>query len=740
MSRLCAFVRRSCASALACTTLLSCAQSHAQWMPYDQLPNSARVREVDGASRGGGGVGRVGEVRWDSKQGRLWWEYAGKWKNVAVTGGEVSTEGDPPDAAEAKDRGYREPRGARGMQATSVPSPDGKWTAVFADSNVQLQPVARSDKTDKDSQESKDPKESKDEEPAKGPSPELTPVKVTTEGTGKLKYGSADWVYAEELDQNTAMWWAPDSSKLAYYAFDERPVQDYWLVGGLTQTRTRPIVAGYPKAGERNGLAKLEIYDLASKRRVPVDVGAEPDQYIYGARWTPKGDGLLFYRTNRHQDVLELMYANPATGQTRALITERQATWQNNSPRMQFLEDGSRFIWETEANGYSNFQLWDLAKGKIADLTVDPFVADRIELVDEKAGWLYYTARSSETKINPQLHRVRLDGTDRQRLTKEDMYWSGFKISPDHNAFVATKEFVDKPPQTGLYGMDGTERAVLAKPAADYFTKRKLTPPEFLRIKSADGTAELYGVLHKPADYDPKRKYPLVLNVYGGPGINLVNGRFQPADGETEFGVLVAKLDNRGTPGRGKAFESATYQALGVKDVDDQAQLVKELIARGIVEPGKVAVAGHSYGGYMTLMCMLRYPDVFAVGVAGAPPSDWRQYDTIYTERYMRTPQENEKGYDAGSAVKLARNLKGKVMLLHGMVDDNVHPANTFAIADQWQKNNTPFEMMLFPTSTHGINSPAHESVKWSFILRHLGLLDGDAATAKRAAAEPVAQ
>ncbi|MBL9140442.1 MAG: S9 family peptidase, partial [Phycisphaerae bacterium] len=345
-----------------------------------------------------------------------------------------------------------------------------------------------------------------------------------------------------------------------------------------------------------------------------------------------------------------------------------------------------------------------------------------IVLIDEAAGWMYYTARSSETRINSQLHRVRLDGTGGERLTRDDMHWSGFQIAPDHSAFIATKEFVDTPPQTALYGMDGAERAVLAKAPTDYFSKRGLTAPEFLRITSADGAAELYGVLFKPTGYDPARKSPLIVDTYGGPGIATVSPRFQPGDADTEFGCLVAKLDNRGTPGRGKAFEGATYLGLGGKDVDDQAQLVKHLIARGLVEPGRVGVSGHSYGGYMTLMCLLRYPELFQVGVAGAPPADWRQYDTIYTERYMRTPSENPEGYDKGSAVKLAKNLKGKVLLMHGMVDDNVHPANTFAIAEQWQRGDVPFEMMLFPTSAHGIHSPAYQSYKWSFLLNHLGL------------------
>lgn len=716
----------------------ACATVHAQWVPYDQLPGAERVREVEAAMRGGTGAGRVGTVRWDVPKGTVWFEYAGRWRSVPMAGGAPEPGGEPPAApVEPEDKEYREPKGARGTQAAAVPSPNGEWIAVCRDSNVVLEPAGGGAKARSEAEaaaEAASPAGSPDKD---APPAEVrrTAIRVTTEGAGKFKFGAADWVYAEELDQNTAMWWAPDSTRLAYYAFDERPVKDYVLLGGLTETRTKPLVAGYPKPGDDNGIARLEIYDLSSRRRIPVDVGPDATQYVYGARWTPRGDGLLFLRTNRRQDTLELVFANPATGETRVVVRETQPTWQDNSPEFRFLKDGRRFIWETEANGFSNYQLWSLDSGKIADLTRAPFVADGIVLVDEDAGWLYYTARSSKTRINSQLHRVRLDGTDGARLTREDMHWSGFQIAPDHSAFVATKEFVDTPPQTGLYGMDGAERAVLAKGATDFYTKRGLTPPEFLRIPAADGGEELYGVLYRPSKYDATRAYPLVVDTYGGPGVGTMSGRFQAGDAETEFGVLMAKVDNRGTPGRGKAFESATYLALGGKDVDDQAQLVRTLIARGLVEPGRVGITGHSYGGYMTLMCLLRYPDLFQVGVAGAPPADWRQYDTIYTERYMRTPAENPEGYDRGSAVRLARSLKGKVLLLHGMVDDNVHPANSFAVAAEWQRANLPFEMMLFPSSAHGIFSPAYKSYRWSFLLRGLGVWKPDAAAVPAAQA-----
>ena len=660
----------------------------AQWAPLDRLPGSEQVKGIKAPASG---AGRVSEVRWDMEARKAWFQYAGGWKWVSLDGGEVQEGGEPPAAVPAE-KGYRAPRGGRAKQATEVPSPDGAWTAVFKDCNVVLRPK------------------------------EGEPVAVTTEGAGKRWFGSADWVYGEELDQNTAMWWSPDSKRIAFYDFDETPVKDYFLLAGLSGLRTRPVSGGYPKPGDPNPVAKLEVYDLASGKRTPVDVGPSADQYVYGVRWSPKGEALLWFRAPRRQDTVELMVTDPATGASRALITERQESWQENSPTIRFLEDGSRFLWESESNGHSNWELWDLAKGRLARLTDDPWVAESIVEVDERAGWVYYMARSSPTAICSQLHRVRLDGSARERLTPGDLHHSAVHVAPDHSCFVSTCEFVDVAPSAALRSMDGRDLATLTKPVPDSLAKQGLEKPEFIRCLAADGKTELYGILWKPPGFDPSKRYPLVVDAYGGPLIATVSPRFAGVDPDVGRGVLVARVDNRGTPGRGKAFEAATYLKLGGPDVDDQAAFVAELAKRPYVDGDRVAICGHSYGGYMALLAALRHPETFHVAVAGAPPTDWRQYDTIYTERVMRTPQENEAGYDAGSAIKLAGTLKGRVLLLHGMMDDNVHVANTFALADAWQSGNIPFEMQIFPKADHGIGSPAYESAKWSFILRNFGM------------------
>ena len=679
----------------------------AQWAPFEALPGADRVRA---AERPRGNSGRVSEVRWDADGSRAWFQYAGKWRSVSAKDGAVA-EGEPPAAPE-KPREYKAPRGGRAQQATRVPSPDGAWTAVHADANVRLEPASGGEA-----------------------------VAVTAEGAGKRWFGSADWVYGEELDQVTAMWWSPDSSMLAYYDFDESPVKDFVLVSGLATTRTKAVVSGYPKPGDRNPVARLEVYELATRRRVAIDVGPDGDQYVYGVQWSPKGDALLWFRANRRQDRVDLMASDPRTGASRVVVTETQPTWQKNSPAIQFLADGRRFLWESESNGFANWELRDLGGGRIARLTDDPWPAESIVLVDEPRGWLYYTARSGGIGICSQLHRARLDGSARERLTAGDLHHSGFSISPAGTHFVATSEFVDAAPSASLRSMDGTVVARLTRPAEDPYAKSGVPAPEFLTIVADDGSTKLYGLLYRPRGFDPAKKYPLVVETYGGPLFATVSPRFGSAEANADFGVLVAKVDNRGTPGRGKAFEGATYLRLGGPDVDDQAALVRELSKRPYVDPSRVAVTGHSYGGYMALMCVLRHPDLFQVAVAGAPPTDWRQYDTIYTERVMRTPAENEAGYDAGSAVKLAGKLKGRVLLLHGMMDDNVHPSNTFAIAQAWQQSSTPFEMMLFPNSDHGIRSPAYEATKWSFILRNFGIWEPralGAAPAAAAAAEPM--
>ena len=671
------------------------------WTPFSELEGAEAMSEVARSSRRIGRGGSIRDIRFDDA-GAYWMSPDG-WKRIDLVSGEIEdADATALPARERRgggDRGRRGPRPARGRQSTESPSPDGSWTAVHQDHNVWL----RSDDG------------------------EMLPM--TTEGNEGFRFGTASWVYGEELDQSEAMWWSPDGSKLAFYAFDVSPTRDYHLVDGLTGLRSSIKRERYPKAGDPNPVAGLRILDLESSRITAVDVGDDTEQYVYAVRWTPDGSELLFNRTNRHQDHLEVMAADPETGQCRVVVEERQDTWQRNRPLMRFLEDGRRFIWETEKSGWKQYELRDLDGSLVTPLTgtseqTRNFAVESVVKVDEDAGTLWFTMRNSATPINDQLHRVGLDGADERRITSVDLNHGSFRIAPDGRTVAAMRQAVDHAPETVLYDESGRELAVLARGDDSGFADTGLRGGELIRFTAADGTTPLHAVLHLPAgaDRDSIARYPLVVDVYGGPESRGPSNTWSPANALCELGFAVAKIENRGTIGRGKAFEGATYLQLGGPDLDDQVAGVKAILeSHPEIDPARVGITGHSYGGYLSALALVRYPEVFRAGVAGAPVTDFRNYDTIYTERYMRTPQENREGYDAGSAVKLAGRLEGALLLLHGMQDDNVHPSNTFQMSATLQNADIPFEMQIFPDATHGIGSAAYRSAKWSFLQEHLG-------------------
>ncbi|MFM7133162.1 MAG: DPP IV N-terminal domain-containing protein [Planctomycetota bacterium] len=703
------------AVALVVAAALSCAPACAQtYTPMKDLPGSALVRRMQAAMGGIGAGGTVGEVRWDAAAGRVWFETDG-WNTIDLPNGtRARAEGAPPDAAVASraERGGNGRRPARGRQFTSVDSPDGRWVARSEGGNLVLEAKAPA---------------------AEGAAPER--VQVTSDGGADLKYGQASWVYGEELDQTTAMWWSPDSRFLAFYRFDESPVKDFHILGGWTETNTRVISEAYPKPGDPNPIAGLMVYELATRTKTTIDTAsgapAGTEHYVYNALWTPDGAELLYSRTPRRQDVLEVFAADPKSGRSRLVVREEQETWQDNRPEMRFLADGRRFLWETERTGFKHLELRALDGSRLATVSSGAWPVESIVLVDEGAGDVWFAAWSAPHAPRQQLHVARLDGSGSARVTSTDFHHTDFRISPDRAFVVATAESIATPRHDVLYAapvaggtgapLEGRRIANLGEPDARGFATQGMTPSELFTCKAADGVTDLYGRIHFPPAFDPARKYPVVVETYGGPSVRLVVDRFTAGEPRTALGFLVVSVDNRGTPGRGKDFQSAAYLRLGVVDADDQAAAVLHLAAtRPYVDGTRVGITGHSYGGYMSAICLIRRGDVFHAGVAGAPPTDWRQYDTIYTERYMRTPQENPEGYDEGSCVKHAGRLEGKLLLLHGMMDDNVHPNNTFELAHALQSLNKPFAMMLFPNSDHSVRSPASESIKWSFLVEAL--------------------
>lgn len=578
-------------------------------------------------------------------------------------------------------RGARPGAPARGRQATSAFSPDGKLKAFYRHRNLWL--------SDADGANER---------------------AVTTDGNEKtrIKYGTASWVYGEELGQTTAMWWSPDSRKIAYYRFDESAVPDYYLQLGQTRLQSEVDTEPYPKAGAPNPVVDLFVYDLESQSSVRMDVrdGKPFDDsvvghYVYRVAWTQDGTELLCNRTNRRQNVMEFIACRPDTGRCRVIVREEWLpSWTANSPTIRYLKDGRRFIWASERTGFNNLYLYDLSGKLHAVLTNHPFEAANIVHVDEDAGLLYYMARSGDNHMKLQLHRVGLDGRGDRRLT-DPAFHHTVSIAPDGRHFVDVAQTHDRPPVTRLMDAEGRLVEELAASDTSRFDQLGLKRVELLRFKAADGATELHGLLHFPSNFDRAKKYPLLVSVYAGPGTNAARETFLTPNPLTEFGFLVAGFDARSAGGRGKRFLDAIYQRLGVTEIDDQAAGVKSLWERPYVDKNRVGIFGTSYGGYAAVMCLLRYPEVFRAACASSPVTDYRNYDSIYTERYMWIPQENKAGYDAGSAMTYADKLAGRLMLYYGTADNNVHPSNTLQLVQALQRAGKSFEVQVGPDQGH---------------------------------------
>lgn len=654
------------------------AQDRLKAMPgYDQYRKMSR--EIPGSVKMGTlsvswlDGGKAFEFRKDGKRFR----YDIAEKKATEQAGSAPAEAPRPQGRRAMGGGGPE----RGRQFTRALSPDGLLRAFYRDRNLWLG----------------DPKGAIE-------------MAVTTDGNdaNRVKYGSASWVYGEELFQNTAMWWSPDSSKIAFYRFDEGRVKDYYLALEQTRVNDKLDAEPYVKVGTPNPVVDLLVYDVAAKTTKKLDVrdGKPFDDsaighYVYGVSWSPDGKELLFHRTNRLQNVMELVAANPETGACRAVVREEWPSgWVENTPDMRFLRDGKRFLWASERTGWKNFYLYDLEGKQLAAVTGHPFEVGEIVRVDEEASSIDYMARSGDNPMKMQLHRVGLDGKGDRRLTDPALHHS-VDVSPDGKTFVDVAQTHDTPPSTRLYSAEGEKLADLSDSDTSKFDGLGLKRVELFTFKAADGQTDLYGMLHRPSNFDPSKTYPLLVSVYGGPATNAASERFALPNPLTEYGFLVAAFDSRSAAGRGKRFLDAIYLKLGRVEMDDQAAGVRSLWDRSYVDKERVGIFGTSYGGTASATCLLRFPDVFHAASASSAVTDYRNYDSIYAERYMGLPGDNREGYDAARVMTYAGNLKGRLMLFYGTADNNVHPANTLQLIKSLQDAGKSFEVQVGPDQGH---------------------------------------
>ncbi len=628
--------------------------------------------------------------------------------------GEASADSAGPGAG-GRGAGGRGGAPERGRQFASAESPDKTRRAFYRDRNLYLSNADGSSETP-----------------------------ITTDGKGdpeRIKYGTASWVYGEELDQTTAIWWSPDGGKLAYYRFDEKQVPDYHLQLKQTELYSEVDTEAYPKAGQPNPVVDLFVYDVASKKTTRIDVrdGRPFDNevvghYVYRIAWSPDGRELLFHRTNRRQNILEVAAANPDTGACRVVLREEWPTgWIENNPTMVFLKDGRRFLWASERTGWRNYYLYDLGGKLITPLTqYASFEAGSLIKVDEAKNLVFLLARDGNNHLKTQLHRVGLDGRGDVRLTDPAFHHSvgscmagpgggrgpaapggapggaSCGISADNRYFIDVYQTHDIPPATRL--VDATNGKVVVELAASdltRFSELGLKKAEMFTYEAADGKTTLRGLISFPSSFDPSRKYPVLVPVYGGPAYTSNTSRetFVQPNPMAEYGFLVVNLDSRAVSGMGKRQLDSLYLKLGQVEMDDMAEGIKALWDRAYVDRERVGIYGTSYGGYASLMCLLRHPSVFRAASASSPVTAWYHYDSIYTERYMWVPEANKAGYEAGSAMTYAKDLNGRLLLYYGTADNNVHPTNMMLLIQALQRAGKSFEVQVGPDAGHsGVN------------------------------------
>lgn len=565
---------------------------------------------------------------------------------------------------------------ARGRQFASVQSSDGK-KATYQDGNVTLTADGKT-------------------------------VKVTTDGdlTKRLKYGTASWVYGEELEQKDAMGFSPDGRYLWYYRFNESAVLDYFVLNGINTFQDVLAVEAYPKPGKPNPKVDLYVYDTktAHSTKVKVREGEFDDRmghYVYGIFWRPDSRALVFHRMNRAQNELELDSFDAETGAVTPLYREANPKgWVDYGPLNRPVPGGlseDSLITFSEASGFMNLIRIDLKKGGATPITKLNADVLRVTNLDTAKGTVDFVAADGAGPYRPQYHRAKLDGSSDIRLTDPEASHE-VRPSPDGQLFVDAATYPGKAPEVRVLDAGGKVKAVLATSDTKAFTDAGFAPAEFFSFPSLDGKETLYGYVHRPRNFDPSRKYPMLLDVYGGPLPPLWGSpvmEWKRSNSMANYGFLIVEVMGRGGQARGRDFRQAIYHNLGGVEIDDFAAAVTELRKRPYVDGGRVGIFGTSYGGFSSAMALCRYPDLFQAASASSMVGDWRNYDSTYTERYMGLIPSDLANYERQSILRLVPNVKGWLMLYFGTADDNTHMANTLQFADALRRAGKSFEVQV---------------------------------------------
>lgn len=570
----------------------------------------------------------------------------------------------------------------KGKQSLAEFSPDGKKVAFTRDNNIFIYDLATTKET-----------------------------QVTFDGEiNKIINGGTDWVYEEEFAITKGFYWSPNSTKIAFYRFDESEVKEFTLTyyGNLYPDL---YTFKYPKAGEANSKIGIRVYNLSNGETNATDLGTNDDIYIPRIKWTNYDDQLCVLRMNRHQNKLEYCLVNTIKGDKFALemkpvYTEESETYVEITDDLVFLSKQEAFIRTSEKSGFNHIYLIGF-DGTSKQITTGDWDVVSFKGLDEAKKTIYYTSAESSA-MEKDLYSIKLDGTGKKKLstrkgTNDAIFSKGMKYYINYQSDANTPTYVT------LHSADGKEIKVLEdnKELINRMSQYDISKKEFFSFTTSEKT-QLNGWMIKPSNFDETKKYPVYFYLYGGPGKNEVEDDWGGANYFwhqllAQKGYIVVCMDPRGTQFRGEKFKKCTYLQLGKYETEDCIELAKYLATLKYVDKDRIGIQGWSYGGYMTLLGMTKGADYFKAGISVAPVTNWRYYDNIYTERFMRTPQENASGYDDNSPINHVKKLKGKLLLIHGSGDDNVHYQNTMEMTNAFVNANKQFELFIYPNKDHGI-------------------------------------
>lgn len=532
-------------------------------------------------------------------------------------------------------------------------------------------------------------------------------TKITSDGElNRIINGATDWVYEEEFGLVQAFFWSPDGKQIAFYKFDESEVKEFSMDMFKNELYPSQYEFKYPKAGEDNSKLSIHLYNLEKNETSVISLNKDYE-YLPRMNWTKSSEILYVLGMNRHQNELDFILYNTSNKTSEVLFSENDKYYIDIHDNTTFTDNGKSLIWSSEKSGFNHLYLVNLEDGSMQQITSGDWEVTKYHGMNSKGNKVFYTS-NEEGVINRSLYSIDLDGSNKIKLSSGIGTHSS-KFSNGMKYYSNTYSTADTPPYISLHNYTGEEIRVLENNSqlTNKMKEFDLTNKEFFSFTTSEDVS-LNGWIIKPSDFDENKEYPVFMFLYGGPGSQQVLNswgwfNYFWYQHLAQKGYIVACVDNRGTGGRGAEFKKMTYQQLGKYETIDQIEANKYLASLEYVDGNRIGIQGWSYGGYMSSLAITKGADVFKMAIAVAPVTNWRYYDNIYTERYMRTPQENASGYDDNSPINHVDSLKGSYLLIHGTADDNVHVQNTYEMVSALVKANKQFDLFVYPDKNHGI-------------------------------------